>query len=350
MPQGLSRTTSRPSSTERPARWTSAAKASSGLVLRIPWEPMKAILAGLGHPGPEAPAAGAAGAAGLAPEARVLRAMHQAYARPAPHRVAIRHLPASPHGLGGTCRRIVAGGLLGTEKPMDDLARQLDMLLRLVVAAVLGGMIGFEREVHEHPAGMRTHLLVSLGSALFTVLSISAFDLGVAPNGSIPVDPSRIAAQVVSGIGFLGAGAILKYGTTVKGLTTAANLWATAAVGMAAGAGSLVLAAGGTAIVLASLWPLQVLLDKASLRRGKSMRITLALADLTPLAALTAEAGKRRIEIADLRTSHARNGGYELELDLRLPPGAVPNEVAEALGQIDGARLLGVSHPHDRDA
>src|SRR3954452_19424456 len=135
-----------------------------------------------------------------------------------------------------------------------DIAEQLDMAVRLILAAVLGAIIGLEREVSAHPAGIRTHLLVSLGSAAFTVLSISAFRLPVAPNGSVPVDPSRVAAQIVTGIGFLGAAAILKYGSTVKGLTTAASLWATAAVGMAAGTGSWLL--GGRGGLLAVFPPL----------------------------------------------------------------------------------------------
>ena len=101
-----------------------------------------------------------------------------------------------------------------------DLATQFDILVRLLVAAVLGAVVGIEREIHDHPAGMRTHLLVSVGSAAFTVLSIYGFR---APGS----DPSvRVAAQIVTGIGFLGAGAILKEGATVNGLTTAASLWA----------------------------------------------------------------------------------------------------------------------------
>src|SRR5688500_13060369 len=117
--------------------------------------------------------------------------------------------------------------------PPVDLGVQLDISIRLLVASVLGAAIGLESELHAPPAGMRTHLLVSLGSAAFTVLSIFFFQ---APEGALQTDPSRIAAQIVSGIGFLGAGAILKYGASVRGLTTAASLWATAGVGMAAGA------------------------------------------------------------------------------------------------------------------
>ena len=102
---------------------------------------------------------------------------------------------------------------------------------------------------------MRTHLLVSVGSAAFTVLSIFAFD---APGA----DPARVAAQIVTGVGFLGAGAILKEGATIRGLTTAASLWAVAAVGMAAGAGAWGVAIATTFIVIVSLWPLRVLTER----------------------------------------------------------------------------------------
>ena len=133
---------------------------------------------------------------------------------------------------------------------MSDLNLQLELALRLIVAAILGASIGLEREWRDHPAGMRTHLLVSLGAAAFTVLSIEAFK---GPGA----DPARIAAQIVTGIGFLGAGAILKHGAAIKGLTTAASLWVVAAVGMAAGAGAWGVAVATTLIVLVSLWPLR---------------------------------------------------------------------------------------------
>lgn len=127
--------------------------------------------------------------------------------------------------------------------------------LRLLFAAILGAAIGLEREIHDRPAGMRTHLLVALGSAAFTILSISAFP---APGA----DPSRVAAQIVTGIGFLGAGAILKEGLSIHGLTTAASLWVAAALGMAAGAGSWVIALTVTLIALVSLWPLRVVAER----------------------------------------------------------------------------------------
>jgi putative Mg2+ transporter-C (MgtC) family protein len=135
--------------------------------------------------------------------------------------------------------------------------------LRLLLAATLGALVGLEREIHDHPAGMRTHLLVSLGSAGFTVLSIAAFP-------SPGADPARVAAQIVTGIGFLGAGAILKEGLSIHGLTTAASLWVVAAIGMAAGAGAWVTALTITAIAIVSLWPLRLIADRYV--RGRSDR------------------------------------------------------------------------------
>ena len=131
----------------------------------------------------------------------------------------------------------------------------LGYALRLLLAAFLGATVGLEREIHDHPAGMRTHLLVALGSAGFTVLSIAAFP---APGS----DPARVAAQIVTGIGFLGAGAILKEGVSIHGLTTAASLWVVAAVGMADGAGAWVTAVTITVIAVVSLWPLRLITER----------------------------------------------------------------------------------------
>lgn len=111
-----------------------------------------------------------------------------------------------------------------------------ELILRVLLAGALGGLIGLEREFSDQPAGFRTHILVSLGAALFTL--VGAYGLvDFSPGDTFQFDPTRIAAQVVTGIGFLGAGAILRQGLNVRGLTTAAALWVTAAVGTAAGFG-----------------------------------------------------------------------------------------------------------------
>jgi len=124
-----------------------------------------------------------------------------------------------------------------------------------VVAVVAAVLLGLEREVRGHPAGIRTHALVAVGAALFTISGAYGFsDIARGPN----VDPARIAAQVASGVGFLGAGAILRQGLGVRGLTTAATLWLAAALGVASGAGAYPAVALGTAVVLVVLVALRL--------------------------------------------------------------------------------------------
>jgi putative Mg2+ transporter-C (MgtC) family protein len=130
--------------------------------------------------------------------------------------------------------------------PELTLMDQLDLALRLTVGLVLGAVIGFERELHSQPAGFRTHSVVALGAAIFTVVSAYAF---TGPGS----DPTRIAAQIVSGIGFIGAGTILHSRGQIRGLTTAASLWSVAGIGMAAGAGLYGVAVIGTVLMLVIL-------------------------------------------------------------------------------------------------
>lgn len=133
------------------------------------------------------------------------------------------------------------------------------VLLRLSVAAVLGGAVGAERELRERQAGLRTHLVVCVGSALFTLVSAYGFrDFIEAGSVYARIDPTRIAAQIVTGIGFLGAGAIIRQGLSVRGLTTAATLWLVAAIGMAAGAGYYDAAIIATLGALLTLGPMRV--------------------------------------------------------------------------------------------
>ena len=122
---------------------------------------------------------------------------------------------------------------------------RLELLVQLLMAVILGGAVGLERELKGKPAGLRTTILITMGATLFTVLSYKI--------GSGTGDPGRIAAQVLTGIGFIGAGTILQYRGSVRGLTTAASLWAVAAIGTAAGAGMLVMALVGTVLILVVL-------------------------------------------------------------------------------------------------
>lgn len=136
----------------------------------------------------------------------------------------------------------------------------MELTLRLLLAFALGAVLGFERERVDKPAGLRTHILVSLGSCLFTILSLTAFP------GS---DPARVAAYIVAGIGFIGAGTILQTRERIVGITTAASLWVAASIGMAAGAGFYLLAIITTAMAYLTL-SLRVLerLARGSRKRG----------------------------------------------------------------------------------
>jgi len=122
---------------------------------------------------------------------------------------------------------------------------EIEIAVRLLLAAVFGAAVGYERRSADKPAGLRTLSLVAMGSALFTIISAFGFE---------SADQSRVAAQIVTGVGFLGAGTILRSGVTVSGLTTAATIWATAAIGMAVGSGMYIASATGTALILIILY------------------------------------------------------------------------------------------------
>ncbi|HMI29843.1 MAG TPA: MgtC/SapB family protein [Gaiellaceae bacterium] len=205
-----------------------------------------------------------------------------------------------------------------------------ESLLRLSLAAVLGGMIGIERELREREAGLRTHLLVALGSALFTIVGAYGFHAFLDSGQSVVrADPTRIAAQIVTGIGFLGAGAIIRQGLSVRGLTTAATLWVVAAVGLAAGAGYYSAAVITTAVVLVALWPLRVIAYRILRRyRAEDGRLVVELPSGTPPGELIDEIERAGARIAAIVVSQEADR-RRLELDLALPRGlAAPRLVA----------------------
>ncbi|HEX2972821.1 MAG TPA: MgtC/SapB family protein [Tepidisphaeraceae bacterium] len=150
-----------------------------------------------------------------------------------------------------------------------------EAVLRMLLAAVLGSLVGLERELRGREAGFRTNLLVCLGSAVVMLVSIRFVDhpWGTSQGITISVDPGRIAYGVMTGIGFLGAGAILKVGSTVRGLTTAAGLWCVAAIGLAAGFGLYTLACAAALMVLIALWLLDYLEDALPRRRFRLLTV-----------------------------------------------------------------------------
>src|SRR5919197_430694 len=174
-----------------------------------------------------------------------------------------------------------------------------DVLGRLVLAAALGGAIGFERELREREAGLRTHMRVCLGSALFTIVSAYGFrDFLTSGDQVIRADPARIAAQIVVGIGFLGAGAIIRHGLSVRGLTTAATLWVAAAIGLAAGAGYYSAAVFTTAITLVSLSPLRIVAHRVFERmRPQEQDLVVELKPETSVSALLGKLEEEKVGV-----------------------------------------------------
>jgi putative Mg2+ transporter-C (MgtC) family protein len=209
------------------------------------------------------------------------------------------------------------------------------VVIRLVVAAVLGGLVGLERERLEWAAGMRTHALVSLGSALFMVVSIFGFS-DILDERHVILDPSRVAAQVASGIGFIGAGTIILRKEVVKGLTTAASIWAVAAVGLAVGGGMFLAAGAATLLALALLVLAKPLKARLFPNRKEARRVRLLVDRGTPLAELRDE-----VEAAEVPLERivVRPGSAAEEDDAELVLGKGSRE-DELLFLLDGLRRV----------
>jgi len=211
-----------------------------------------------------------------------------------------------------------------------------DLAARLLVAAVLTGLVGLERELRERAAGLRTHMLVGVGSALFTVVSAYGWsDFTFSRDGGVLLDPTRIAAQIVTGIGFLGAGAIIRQGLSVRGLTTAAGLWVVAAIGMAAGAGYYSAALIGTGVVLVGLGPFRWLEGGVLIRRlrreGRVLEVDLRAEQPIGHVLDALEGRRARVTRIELGEEEDRR---QLRLEVDLPLGAASAEVVDALSSL----------------
>jgi putative Mg2+ transporter-C (MgtC) family protein len=218
----------------------------------------------------------------------------------------------------------------------------LEMFARVVIGTALGGIIGWERDVHGRPAGLRTHMIVGLASTTFMVISTHfVYFQGYAGGDLVTVDPSRIAASVVTGIGFLGGGAILRTGIGVQGLTTAAGLWLVGSIGLAAGAGMYALSALATVLGVVALTVLRRFehKDDAVLRRRISITLTGEAPPLSDLLGALHERGVR----ADA-TEYEKNLGerrVRVTLEALVPLGEREHlvEIFEALPGIERVRI-----------
>ena len=191
------------------------------------------------------------------------------------------------------------------------------LVLRLLVAGTLGAIIGLDREYRAKEAGFRTHFLVSLGSALFMVVSQYGFKEIVEANGA-NYDGARVAAQIVSGIGFLGAGTIIFHKQFIRGLTTAAGMWATAGIGMAVGGGMYFIGIAATILVLIGLEALTLAFGKIGL---SSVSITFYTSDKNNLVVVVEEIHRKKYHLVSYNSLEEAHGGvlvYKAEIVMRV--------------------------------
>jgi putative Mg2+ transporter-C (MgtC) family protein len=221
------------------------------------------------------------------------------------------------------------------------LQLHLELLLRVVVGTLLGGAIGYERDLHGRPAGLRTHAIVALASATFMVVSTRfVYFQHYAKDDLVTIDPSRIAASVVSGIGFLGAGAILRDGITIRGLTTAAGLWLVAAIGMASGGGMYVESVFATILGLVTLTVLRRFEDRGLniTRRRLSLAIDPSRASIQ---AIVDRLSKLGATLKQEEYERQTDGGQtRATFELRLPAAFDLQTLVDALERDDAVQGL----------
>lgn len=213
------------------------------------------------------------------------------------------------------------------------LISDVEIVFRLVVSVILGGVIGFERQHRRKNAGLGTYILVCLGACLVTTLSINMY-AGV--QGLTNADPARLAAQVVSGIGFLGAGAILKEGLTIRGLTTAAGLWVSACVGIAAGAGAMVGAVTTTALVVLILLTLPRI-EKVCIDCPSTISLVIRAKESPgQIGRIGAYLGSRGFTITEIHIEQLEQGIVMIPVTFIVPNNALLEQIVTELSKIDG--------------
>lgn len=218
---------------------------------------------------------------------------------------------------------------------------ELALVLRLLLAAALGAALGAERETHDQPAGFRTHLLVATGSALFAIISAYGFQ-AIVGNGppQMRADVTRVASQIVVGIGFLGGGAILKYGATVRGLTTAASLWVTAAVGTAIGVGMLALGSITALIALSALFLLRPVRSLIRRRATEHEEFLVEAGHALRMEDLLRGLSDARAQL-DTMNVQRETDALTVTLHAKVPAGVLPETVVETLSKVEHVRDVG---------
>ncbi len=217
----------------------------------------------------------------------------------------------------------------------------MEIPLGIFIAAGLGSLIGLEREFHGQPAGLRTHMILAVGAALAAVLSINYSQFISSPN--LPSDPGRIVAQVVSGVGFLGAGAILRFGVTVKGLTTASSLWTTAIIGIACGSGYFELAGITTLTVLLILTIINKI-EKIFLTTYRAHTLKVTLEDrpgiINDVKSILSE---EKVKVVSLNASMPDKQTLKLSMIIRKPHDLGMDRIINLINKIKEAKSMEIN-------
>jgi putative Mg2+ transporter-C (MgtC) family protein len=218
--------------------------------------------------------------------------------------------------------------------------------LRLVLAAVIGAAIGVERELRDQAAGLRTHMLVSVGACLFTLVSVYGFEAIASDQApSARYDVTRVASNIVTGVGFLGAGAIIRHGLSIRGLTTAASLWIVAAMGTAVAVGMYWATVVAAVITIVSLWGLRTV-------RGRIRRAGGITREILTLRADSEAALDRALDLVQQRGYRIRHlrieegdGGIDGHVEMSPPGGARPEPLVAELTRVPGVTEVDWDRP-----
>jgi putative Mg2+ transporter-C (MgtC) family protein len=224
-------------------------------------------------------------------------------------------------------------------------AVQTETAVRLLLSAVAGAAVGLERELRDQAAGLRTHMLVCIGACLFTLVSAVGFDrlVGGVPTG-VRYDPTRVASNIVTGVGFLGAGAIIRHGLSIRGLTTAASLWVVAAIGTAIGVGMYWATLVAAGLTIASLWGLRAV--RGRIRAAAGIGTTELVLRATSEQSLDDALDVVRAQgfrVRDMRLDDTE-GGIEAHLRLRGSSAAAPG-LASAITRVPGVTGVDLGEP-----
>ena len=197
----------------------------------------------------------------------------------------------------------------------------MDIVLRLLGAVIVGFAVGAQRARTSHPAGIRTHILVALGSCVVMVTSCILYEQTIAVFGTTPSDPARLGAQVINGIGFLGAGAILREGFTVRGLTTAASVWVVACLGLSVGMGYYVLTAVGTVIAFVTLVAFDGIQEKIRTRSRSELDLQIECDHMGDIMVELSRLAERHFaKLLDLSFSRTPHNTYIISFRASFPP------------------------------